>query len=298
MENLSFQYPVWLIALCLLVGVFYAVLLYWKSRAIADGQKWIKPLLGFLRFTVVAILGILLLGPILKSFEEESKLPTIVFLEDVSLSVNDWVGKSSENQYENAYADLQASTGELYNVESYHFGDYVSAETNDSSTINQGVTNLSSALEYIFDIYEGENLGAVVLATDGIYNQGKNPLYSSTPVNIPVYSIALGDTSKRRDVFIQTILHNEVAYLNDEMVTQVDIKAYNAVNQNITLNVEKLVGETFQSISSERINISSNDFFTTKEIKLSFDQVGINQYRYSITRINNELNYTNNSRSV
>ena len=116
MENLSFQYPVWLIALCLLVGALYAVLLYWKSRAIADGQKWIKPLLGFLRFTAVAILGILLLGPILKSFEEESKLPTIVFLEDVSLSVNDWVGKSSENQYENAYADLQASTGELYTL--------------------------------------------------------------------------------------------------------------------------------------------------------------------------------------
>ncbi len=38
------------------------------------------------------------------------------------------------------------------------------------------------------------NLGAVVLAGDGIYNQGVEPLFAASGLSVPIYTIALGDT--------------------------------------------------------------------------------------------------------
>lgn len=49
---------------------------------------------------------------------------------------------------------------------------------------------MSEALRGIYDL-GGQNLGAVVMASDGIYNEGSNPAYTNAPVSAPVYAIAL-----------------------------------------------------------------------------------------------------------
>ena len=246
----------------------------------------------------VSTIGLLLLGPILKSFNEESKKPTVVILQDISNSISDWVESSGQAFLDLTSNDYLEPLLEDYSVDVFEFGEGVTLSDRDSSNINPEVTNISDALEYVHDIYEGENLGAIILATDGIYNQGKNPLYSPIPANIPIYSVALGDTSQRRDLFVQTVLHNEVAYLNDEMLTQVDIRAFNAANQNVRLRVEKQVGDNYVTVSDQNITITSDDFFKTTDVQLAFDQVGINHYRYSLTRVNNEINTANNRKDI
>lgn len=37
--------------------------------------------------------------------------------------------------------------------------------------------------------YAGRNLGAVILATDGLYNEGSNPLYAYPELKVPVFTV-------------------------------------------------------------------------------------------------------------
>ena len=38
----------------------------------------------------------------------------------------------------------------------------------------------------MYDLYSNQNLGAIVLASDGIYNEGSNPVYASTRLGAPI----------------------------------------------------------------------------------------------------------------
>ncbi len=298
MEQLSFQYPSWLIVFCILGALLFACFLYWRTKEVDKDKKWLKPLLFFLRFLPVLAIATLLLGPLLKSIIEETKRPSVVIVTDNSKSVGQWTDQTGNEDINDNIRSLSTRLADQYDVTTYSFGEDISAHEADSMAYDQDITNISKSLQYIWDVYEGENLGAVILATDGIYNGGQNPLYASIPANIPVHSIALGDTSKRRDASVQTILHNEVAYLNDEMITQVDIKAINAGSQTLRLTVERETANGYTIVDTRNIRTEGSDFFATEEIKLAFKEVGIVHYRYRISSLTNEVNRSNNSKDI
>ena len=50
----------------------------------------------------------------------------------------------------------------------------------------------------------------VVLSSDGLYNQGSNPLFHKIAKSVPFYTIPLGDTSVLKDVRITEIHYNEI----------------------------------------------------------------------------------------
>ena len=298
MGNLSFQYPIWLAIVCVLGACLYVGFLYWKSQPVEPGKPWLQPLLMLLRFLPILAIGLHLLGPLLKQIKEDSKQPSIVILSDNSLSVGNWLNQEKVTGLKDQLEVLESQLSEKYNVAAYTFGDEVKTQENDTILYDSDLTNISDALKYIVDIYEGENLGSIVLATDGIYNAGQNPLYTSLPVNIPIHSIALGDTSQRRDALVQTVLHNEVSYLNDEMLTQVDVRAINAANQTLKLTIERETTAGYVTVDTRNIVTIGNDFFTTEEVKLSFNQVGIQHYRFRISSLNNEINRSNNRKDI
>lgn len=298
MEQLSFQYPIWLVVFCILGALLFAALLYWRTKELDKDKKWLKPLLFFLRFLPIMAIASLLLGPLLKKLIQETKRPSIAIVTDNSRSVGTWLDQSGNQALHTNIDALASGLSEKYDVTTYSFGEDISLLEADTMSYDQDITNITSSLQYISDVYEGENLGAVILATDGIYNGGQNPLYASLPSNIPVHSIALGDTTKRKDASVQTILHNEVAYLNDEMITQVDIKAINAGNQTLLLTVEKETGSGYTTVETRNIKTQGSDFFATEEIKLTFKEVGIVHYRYRISSLTNEVNSSNNRKDI
>jgi hypothetical protein len=53
-------------------------------------------------------------------------------------------------------------------------------------------------------------MGGVVLMSDGIYNAGISPLYST--FNFPVYTLGIGDTLQHVDVAIKNVSYNKIAY--------------------------------------------------------------------------------------
>ncbi len=300
MNNFSLQYPSWFLFFCLLAAVFYAGAMYFRSRNLEGNARLKKGFLALCRALAAALLVFLLLDPMLRDTEEDVKKPKIAVLHDVSQSVGQWVEKNPSSAPMPDINALKAKLSERYEVNLYDFGANVRPHTqSDSLTYNDLFTDIHSALGYAVNMYEGDNLGAIVLATDGIYNDGRNPAYFNNPQKTPIYSIALGDTTRKRDVQVKSVLANSIAYLYDEMMTMVDIQAYNASNQRSRLTVQKiLAGGQNETIHEEDITITSDNFFTTRNVKLSFDTPGTAQYRFRLSTISLEENIANNIKDL
>ena len=79
------DYPWYMVMLCLLAGVAYAVLLYFTGhRRFGRRTNW---LLAVLRFAAVSIIALLLLAPMTRRTVHERQKPHVVLAVDKSLSV-------------------------------------------------------------------------------------------------------------------------------------------------------------------------------------------------------------------
>lgn len=296
MLDLSFQYPAWFLIFCALLGLGYALLLYYRDTTFREQGPKLNLWLGILRWLSVTLLSALLLSPLLKSYFNETKKPLVVLAQDQSESAaTDLQGEALE-QYKQDWATLKNSLSEDYEVHELAFGDQVREGVDFAFT--DKITNFSELLRGIYDLYGGQNLGAVVLASDGIYNQGSNPAYSDAPLSAPVYTVALGDTTPKRDLLVKRIFHNKIAYLGDKFTLQIDLAATNLAGKQTVLTVSKSGDSGSKELQRIPVSIVGNDFFTTKEVILDADQPGVVSYIISAAALPGEASTSNNRREI
>jgi hypothetical protein len=292
---LSFQYPTWYILFCALLGAAYAAILYFKDTSFKEQNAWLTRGLAALRWLATTILATLLLSPLLKTMTTDIKKPVVVIAQDVSESIA--VAIRDTPQYKTNFEALANALGDKYEVRTYSFGETV--REGATFQFKDKLTNASDLMKSIYDLYSNQNLGAVVVATDGIYNEGSNPLYAAAKLNAPVYTIALGDTTPKKDVVIKKVFHNNIAYLGDKFNVQIDVAAYNCAGANSTLNVSKVdAAGNLSSSQAFPISINKNDFFFTKEVTLDASQPGVQRFRISATAVNGESSTVNNVKDI
>ncbi len=295
MENITFQYPAWYIIFCALLGLITAGVLYYKDHSFSQQSSWLNWLLGAIRFLLVSLIAILLLSPLLKSLVTETKKPVIVLAQDQSESIVADMEETALAKYKTDFNQLATSLGEEYDVKTYAFGNDVREGVDFNFT--DKVSNMSDLLKYLYDLYSNQNLGAVVLASDGIYNEGSNPIYASAKLAAPIFTVALGDTIPKKDLVLKRVFHNKIAYLDDKFSIQVDINAQNCSGGNTVLNISA-VGGGNTVLERIPIAINKNDFFTTKEIILDAKKAGVQRFRISLNEINGEVTTINNSQDI
>ncbi len=294
MQGLTFEYPVWYLILCGLVGLAVAVGLYYRDTTFKEQPNWLRWLMGGLRFLAYSAIAALLLTPLLKYLQTDQQDPIVVLVQDASESI----GMATDTvAYRQAWNQLNNELGSNYEVVNYRFGD-VFREAESDERFGDKRTNLSDALREISDLYSNQNLGAVILASDGIYNEGANPAYSQLQIKAPIYTVGLGDTTQRRDLLIRRVFHNKIAYLDDRFSLQVDVSARNAAGSTTRLTVSRIATNGRTELYSETINIENNDFFATKEVIIEADQPGVQRYRISVSGIGDEVSQSNNSRDI
>ena len=295
-NEITFQYPTWYLILCIALGLIYAFSLYYRDSKFDESPKWSKWVMGILRFLSVTGIAILLLSPLVKSLTEDIKKPIVVIAEDDSQSIVANLSPEEIAQKKEEINGIAASLGEKYEVKRLVIGDQIRNGVIDS--FGSKVTNLSESLEFIYDNYGDQNLGAVIMSTDGIYNEGKNPLYSNVNLTAPLYVVAQGDTTERKDLLIKNVFSNKIAYLDDKFSIQVDVSAKNCGGSASTLTVSKINDGKSTKLKSEPIRIDKDNYFNTKEIILDANSVGLNKYRISLSPINGEVSKTNNYKDI
>ena len=296
MGNISFQYPYWYIIFCLALGLAYAAVLYYRDQSFQNQSSWLRWLLGSVRFIAVSAIAMLLLTPLLKTLKTEVKKPVIVLAQDGSESVVAEMDENAKSAYIDNIQQLQKDLSAEYDFKTYTFGAQLREEL-DFQFADKS-TNISEVLSTTYDLYSNQNLGAVIIATDGIYNEGSNPVYSGAKLGAPIYAIALGDTTARRDLIVKRVFNNRITYLGDKFSMQIDLLADNAMGANSRLNIYKVEGNNTRLLEQMPISIDKNSFFTTKEITLSADKAGVQRYRIVFSSVDGEVSTANNSKDV
>ncbi len=131
----------------------------------------------------------------------------------------------------------------------------------------------------------------MALASDGIYNTGISPLY--TTYNFPIYALGIGDTSVRNDLSIKNIAYNKVAYQGNKFPIRVEVmaKGYQSGDVTVTLLQKGKVLET----KSERLNNSS---ILTYNFTPEASEKGIQRFDIQVRQRADETNIKNNVASI
>ncbi len=293
--SLTTEYSLWLIVLCLLVAAGASWFLYRNNKLDLSGKYGKSVLRGLMlfRFLVIFFIAFLLLGPLLKMISRKVEKPFIVLALDNSESIT--ASKDSSFYRKDFPAIIQKIKDELqgdYEVKTYTFG----KELTSGSDLNfqQKQTNISAVFNEIENAYSNQNLGAVILATDGIYNDGNNPLYSIKNLKLPIYSIALGDTNQHKDLLVKSVKHNQLVYQGNMFPLQIDVNAFGYSNNNTTISIQ----HNGQTIFTKNISINTANFFTTIPIELEAQEAGMQHYVISLSKLNDEVSYVNNRADV
>jgi len=210
-NNIQFSYPQYFLIFAVIVALLYALAMYFRSHKLKEAKSWLPSVLSFFRFSSILGILLLLLNPFIKQLTESQKDPIVVIAEDRSESIKAGLSDTELSEYLKQMDGLIEALGSKYEVKHISFGEQVRNVVKDSF-LDQ-TSNIFEALESIDERFGDQNLGAVVLASDGIFNEGKNPVYNQLSFKAPIYSVALGDTTIKKDLFISNLLHNRIAYL-------------------------------------------------------------------------------------
>jgi len=296
-DQFSFTYsPLYLLA-ALIVAVLFALAMYLREKKFDKTKPGLNKWLFALRTLSVFFILLLLLAPIIKNIEEEEQEPILILAEDVSESIAFGMDSTKYKKYQTDLKAFKSRLNEKFTVEHIKFGDQATRFQDQNSQLpSSQSTNISNVLSFIESNYGNQNVGAVVLASDGIYNEGMDPSFSKIQLPAPIHTISLGDTTPRKDVVVKNVFHNKIAYLGDQFSIQVDLSAFNFNGSNAQLIIESKGVKGARVLHSERIPINANDFFTTKSFVLDADQVGLAKYSIRVAPLTGESTTQNNRR--
>lgn len=288
--NFILNYPWWFILLCIATGVLISAILYYKNTS-DDFLPWQKKLLTGFRFLVITLLCFLLLAPLLKMQITQTQEPVILVFQDNTQSLattrdTEWMKEAYPQELAGFVDDLSAD----FSVNTYAFGEQVEAET--TFDFQDKLTDMSEIFHSLDVLYTNRNVGAVIIAGDGIFNRGQNPLFRASNLMFPIYTIALGDTIPQRDLIISNIRHNRITYLNNIFPLEVTVEAHQARGLKSRLRVMH-EGNT---VHEETISFTSDSYFETFNIELEALETGIKRYSIELSPVEDEISLDNNTR--
>ena len=219
--NLTFSFsPLFFFAALILLGA-YAVYVYRYTVPVISTPK--KILLVTLRTLALLLLLFVIFEPILTLTKKIILEPVNLIFVDNSRSIQIKDRTRREEAIDNFLKGAEANN--LFdNSKLFSFGNRVKQVGTDSlSKINfsEGSTNFSKIFNYIKD--DKNNISSVIIVSDGVITDGANPLYTAEKLNIPVFTVGVGDTTKHKDIELKNVLYNEYIYAQTPTTIQATI---------------------------------------------------------------------------
>ncbi|MBH75647.1 MAG: hypothetical protein CMP68_00550 [Flavobacteriales bacterium] len=266
------------------------LLYFFRERKLKEFSRYLIFTLFLLRFLSFFIILFILINPYVNKKKKIIEKPTLVIFQDNSYSI---VGNNDSLYYKTSYSDLinsfKNNIENKFKVEHLLFGEYV---RKDSLSFDDKFSNISSIFEYSQDVFSNTNVGSYLLLSDGIYNKGANPKYLNKKLNAPLYCLALGDTTKNKDLSIQTVINNRIGFPGNELPVKISFSADNLLGEKVKLRVKSKNKKIFEDI----VKIENNNFFKTISFFVISNNSGLNKFDVSLNLLGSseEKNLNNN----
>ncbi len=237
------------------------------------------------------LVWLLLLAPSISITKETTLNPAIVFLQDESASIPASL-KNDTSTYRAQSAELLNKLKSKYRVIIRGFGANLQSDT--IYRYKQPATDIATALQQVQEFYGQQNLGAVVIATDGRFNQGIHPLFQNPVLHSPLYAIALGDTATAKDLRITQTYANRTVALNNQFEIRADLLALGCEGYNGTVQLSE-GASTLQSIP---LNVAAGKYDRSISFTVKAAVAGLHHYTLILSSAPGEVNVSNNRREI
>ncbi len=287
------EYSLWFVPVCFFASLAITFFLYRKRKGFEDISKRIVNLLFVLRFLFVFIISLLLLSPLFKDIKQNIQKPIIIIAQDNSSSLV--YGKDSlfyKTEYPAKLQNLYTKLKNRFEVKVLSFSENVKDGLFFDFDGKQ--TDYSMLMEKIKQVYSNRNVGALILATDGIYTKGSNPLYEIKDFDFPVYTIALGDTGIYKDIALADVVYNKIAFLGNKFPAKVFVEMKKL--KDITSQLR--VTHNNKLVFSKNITALTNDYYEEVDFEIEAGETGIQHYKLSVLPVDSEINIKNNHKDI
>lgn len=208
--NLNFSFSPFYFFLFLILLAAYSFYVYKYTIPKISSPK--KIFLTTLRAIALILLLFVFFEPILTLAKKKVLEPVnLIFLDNSrSIEIND--GTNRAQTIKNFVKDLRQN--DLANNSIlFTFGTKTTSLNVDSLNklnFTEGSTNFSKIFSTVNKI--DQNISSIVIASDGVITEGSDPLHSAEKLNIPIFTIGVGDSTTRNDVAVKNVLYNEMIY--------------------------------------------------------------------------------------
>jgi len=291
-DLISFGTKYWFILLVaiLLAAIGVVFLLYFRNKANKELSKTQVRILMSLRFLSFFLLAFLLLSPFLRNLKKVVQNPIIVLAWDNSASITSLSDSlNAKAQFSSIQTEITNKLGTDFELVEYTFGE--SSNTSKQLNFNEKKSDYSELISSVSSNHYNQNIGALIVAGDGIYNQGKNPINLLNEVSFPIYTVGFGDTSIVSDSRIQNIRVNRTAFSGNKFPVEVDAQFSKVKGKPLKLSIIQNGIE----LESTVITPPNDNYYYSKEFILEAGDPGLKHYLARVESVDNERNTKNNS---
>ncbi len=264
--------------------------LYLRNRKNSEAPAWVLKMLLAFRFVCVFLICLFLLRIFARQVKNETEKPLVIFAIDNSASmIQSGDSVLLKKQFLPQLQELSNQLGSDFSTRTLLFGSDARDATSPPD-FSEKETDLHELFTTIDNNFSNQNIGALVLVSDGIYNRGSNPVFQAAELQYPVYSVAFGDTTEIKDLLVKKINHNQVAYLGNNFPVEVQIQAKKFAGRDVSVELSR----DGKLLAKKNIRIGSDNFTSAPAFTLAADNPGMIRYTARITDLSDDKNKENN----
>ncbi|HAC16639.1 MAG TPA: hypothetical protein DCE78_11960 [Bacteroidetes bacterium] len=245
-----------------------------------------------LRILAFGILILLLANPVFERTQIVLNKPIVTILIDNSASLGanspSWNGLES---YTSVLANISQIDTELYTHQIVFFNSSIEDSANIESFQLQGAqTDIYDAIRTVLTDYSSDE---IILITDGISTRGRDPLFSAQDNRTPIHTIAVGDSTLKKDVILQEVDFPRTTLINTPNTISASIR-------NVDITQATTLVKLFQDdtlLESKSINLNQPNSIQQVDFQIEYDSPGIYNYSIEVDSVGGEWTTLNNTRS-
>ena len=231
--KISFSFSPFLFFLFVFLLIGFTVFIYRYTVPQISSTK--KILLIITRTLALTLLVLAIFEPTLTIIKKSILKPTTWFFVDNSKSIL-YDDGSEKNQKILGVLNELKQTEFAENTQLKTFGTKISEiniDNLDDVTFKEGSTNFANIFSSLSE--SNENISSIVILSDGVITDGSNPINSAEKSGIPIFTLGVGDTTKRKDIEIKNVIYNEFIYAENPTTLSATILNDGFANRTVNL---------------------------------------------------------------
>lgn len=286
------EHNVWWVVIIIVLSMGIAYFQYYTKKPTPIFSSITRLSLFSIRCLVLSLIGILLLDFYSRFLKNEYIKPNVVLAIDNSRSMV--LAKDSQQVKTFLTEKLPPFIDNLKNqfdVQVITFGEKLKVNP-DNISFQESKTNAENLFYEIPQILPNKPISAMIMLTDGIFNEGVHPISLADNVNYPIYIIACGDTNSYKDIAIKKIIHNKNVFIGNDFMVEVILNASKVREEKVTLSIS----ENKERLASKEIIVNSDQReVISVPFQLHAGKSGYHTYRVDVSYVENEKNLQNNT---